>query len=159
MLPAMAKPTKAKDQAERDILAQARDDWDAAWEREQDNIRLAYDDLAFLAADNYSQWPADQRKKREEECRPVLQINELPQFVHQITGDIRQMRPAIKVVPVDSGSDEKIASLRGGLIHYRIRRPLDVQSGNPHRPGRRRRVGSLGPRRIAADQRRRAVLL
>jgi hypothetical protein len=114
----MAKSTRSKDQAERDILAQAREDWDAAWDREQDNIRLAYDDLAFLAADNYSQWPAELRQKREAEYQPVLQINELPQFVHQITGDIRQMRPAIKVVPVDSGSDEKIASLRGGLIRY-----------------------------------------
>lgn len=114
----MAKATKAKDQRERDILAQAREDWDAAWEREEDNIRLAYEDLEFLAGDNYSQWPVDERRKREDECRPVLQINELPQFVHQITGDIRQMRPAIKVVPVDSGADEKIASLRGGLIRY-----------------------------------------
>jgi len=112
----MAKATK--DQKERDILAQAREDWDAAQEREQDNIRLAYEDLEFLAGDNYSQWPAEQRKKREEDFRPVLQINELPQFVHQITGDIRQMRPAIKVVPVDSGADEKIASLRSGLIRY-----------------------------------------
>lgn len=114
----MAEKRAGRSQEERDILAQARKDWDAAQEREQDNIRLAYEDLEFLAGDGYSQWPSSELKKREDESRPVLQINELPQFVHQITGDIRQMRPAIKVVPVDSGADEKIASLRGGLIRY-----------------------------------------
>lgn len=108
----------AKDDKEdhKDILAQARRDWDAAEERERHNIKLAYEDLEFLAGDNLSQWPAEQLKERE--GRPTLQINELPQFVHQITGDIRQMRPSIKVVPVDSDADEKIADLRGGLIRY-----------------------------------------
>src|SRR5947207_11770002 len=33
-------------------------------------------------------------------------------FVHQITGDIRQLRPSIKVVPVDSAADEQAADLR-----------------------------------------------
>jgi hypothetical protein len=114
----MADKKRARTDEESEILAQAREDWDAAWEREQDNIKNAYEDLEFLAGDDYCQWPSEQRRKREEEYRPVLQINELPQFVHQITGDIRQMRPSIKVVPVDSGADEKIASLRGGLIRY-----------------------------------------
>ena len=38
--------------------------------------------------------------------------------MHQITGDIRQLRPSIKVIPVDSAADEQIADLRGGLIRY-----------------------------------------
>lgn len=102
----------------KDILAKARKDWDAAEQRERHNIKLAYEDLEFLAGDELSQWPAKQRKEREDEGRPTLQINQLPQFVHQITGDIRQMKPAIKVVPVDSQADEKVADLRGGLIRY-----------------------------------------
>ena len=110
-----AKPTGSDN---KDILAEARANYDAAYEREKDNIKQAYDDLTFLAGDDYAQWPSKQRKERENEGRPVLQINRLPQFVHQITGDIRQMKPAIKVVPVDSGADEKIAELRGGLIRY-----------------------------------------
>jgi hypothetical protein len=102
----------------KDILAQVRKDWDAADERERTNIKLAYEDLEFLAGDNLSQWPEKQRKEREDDGRPTLQINQLPQFVRQITGDIRQMRPAIKVVPVDSEADEKVAELRAGLIRY-----------------------------------------
>jgi hypothetical protein len=73
------------------ILAQARKDWDAAELRERQNIRLAYEDLEFLAGDELSQWPEKQRRKRENDGRPTLQINQLPQFVHQITGDIRQL--------------------------------------------------------------------
>jgi hypothetical protein len=111
-------PSKGKSKDHRDILAQARKDWTAAEERERHNIKLAYEDLEFLAGDDLSQWPEKQKKEREAEGRPTLQINQLPQFVHQITGDIRQMKPAIKVVPVDSQADEKVADLRGGLIRY-----------------------------------------
>jgi hypothetical protein len=50
--------------------------------------------------------------------RPCLVINKLPQFVRQVTGDMRQSRPAIKVVPVDSGADIKTAEVRGGMIRY-----------------------------------------
>src|SRR2546423_2249248 len=92
----------------KSILAQARKDWDAAEQRERHNIRLAYEDLEFLAGDELSQWPEKQRKERENDGRPTLQINQLPQFVHQITGDIRQLRPSIKVVPVDSAADEQV---------------------------------------------------
>lgn len=109
------KRSKADDKS---ILEQARKDWDAAEQRERENIKLAYEDLEFLAGDNYAQWPSKQKKDRDAEGRPTLQINQLPQFVHQITGDIRQMKPSIKVVPVDSQADEKIADLRGGLIRY-----------------------------------------
>lgn len=112
------REAQGKTDGGKDILAQARKDWDAAELRERENTKLAYEDLEFLAGDNQSQWPEKQRKEREEEGRPTLQINQLPQFVHQITGDIRQMRPAIKVVPVDSQADEKRADLMGGLIRY-----------------------------------------
>lgn len=111
-----AKAGKSKDH--KNILAQARADYDRAYERERVNTGLAYDDLTFLAGEDYAQWPEKQRKERENDGRPVLQINRLPQFVHQVTGDIRQMRPAIKVVPVDSGADEKRADLYAGLIRY-----------------------------------------
>lgn len=111
----MAEDLKNANGKDGDILARARKDWERAELRERDNIRLAYDDLNFLAGD---QWPREQRVDREMQGRPVLTINQLPQFVHQITGDIRQMKPAIKVVPVDSAADEKIADLRAGLIRY-----------------------------------------
>jgi hypothetical protein len=98
-----------------EILKEARERWDRAYEKEEENMVLAYEDLQFMAG---NQWPERVRNEREQEGRPVLTINRLPQFVHQITGDIRQMKPAIKVVPVDDRSDPQVANIMGGLIRY-----------------------------------------
>lgn len=108
----MAKTETAAD-APKGILQQARSDYDRGHMKERDNIRLAYEDLEFLSGQQWTKADLDRRVGR-----PTLTVNELPQFIHQITGDIRQMKPAIKVVPVDSGADEKVAELRGGLIRY-----------------------------------------
>jgi len=102
--------------AEKDeLLKTARARHDRAMERERENIKLAYDDLDFLAG---NQWPSEIVKTRNDESRPVLTNNQMPQFVHQITGDIRQMRPAIKVIGVDDKSDPKLADLREGMTRY-----------------------------------------
>ena len=98
-----------------EILKTARARWDRGMDAERENIRLAYDDLEFEAG---NQWPQTVAKTRENESRPVLTINQMPQFVHQVTGDIRKMRPAIKVVGVDDQADPKLADLREGMVRY-----------------------------------------
>ncbi len=50
--------------------------------------------------------------------RPCLEFNRLPTTIAQITGDIRQMRPAVKVVPVDSRGDVKTADVIAGMVRY-----------------------------------------
>jgi hypothetical protein len=85
------------------------------WEHDRHNIERAYQDLNFLAG---FQWLQELENQRLQDGRPVLTFNRVPQFVRQVTGDIRQMRPAIKVVPVSSGADEKIAEIREGLIRH-----------------------------------------
>lgn len=109
---------EVKGEEAKSVLKRARDDWDRALERERDNIREAYADLEFLSGHNYAQWPEAQKRARDEQGRPTLQINTLPQFIHQITGDMRQMKPSLKFVPVDNGADEKVADLYGGLARY-----------------------------------------
>jgi hypothetical protein len=91
------------------ILAQARKDWDAAELRERHNIRLAYEDLEFLAGDELSQWPEKQRRERENDGRPTLQINQLPQVVHQI----RRHPPASPVDQGHSGRQRRRRADRG----------------------------------------------
>lgn len=111
-----AKDEKKLSQKEKAaLLSMARKRYDRAMDRERENIRLAYDDLEFLAG---KQWPDEVCKEREGESRPVLTINQMPQFVHQVTGDIRQMRPAIKVVGVDDQADPQLADLREGMTRY-----------------------------------------
>jgi hypothetical protein len=50
--------------------------------------------------------------------RPTLTINRIPQFIRQVTGDMRQMRPSIKTVPVDSRGDKDTAETIAGMIRY-----------------------------------------
>lgn len=105
----------AKAGADDDLLPLAAKRWAAGYEAERSNIEEAYEDLRFRAGD---QWPADAKQQRVDERAPCLTINRIPQFVRQVTGDIRQGRPSIKVVPVDDGGDEDAAELRAGIIRY-----------------------------------------
>src|SRR6185312_11087220 len=111
----IGEPIKlSKDQKDA-ILKLARERWSRAMERERQNIKLAYDDLDFMAG---NQWPPEVAAARNAESRPVLTNNQMPQFVHQVTGDIRKMSPAIRVVGVDDQADPKLADLREGMIRY-----------------------------------------
>lgn len=100
------------------FIADARKKLDAAYNFERENRREASMDMAFLAG---YQWPESIRKERQAAGRPILTINRLPQFVRQVTNDIRQADLAIKVAPVDDKSDPKLAKIYNGLlrqIHY-----------------------------------------
>lgn len=115
----MAKKPKPKAQDEapkekgNEFLAQAIKRYDYAFEHEESNLREAYDDLEFLSG---NQWPDDAKAARE--GRPCLTVNRIPQFVRQVTGDIRQMRPSIKCVPVDNRADKQTAEVLAGMIRY-----------------------------------------
>lgn len=108
------KADEAKGDA--DFLKEAHERYDAAYERDRENIEEAYEDLEFLAGLN--QWDDKAKEMREAEGRPCLTINSLPTYVRQITGDMRQMRPAIKCVPVDDNGDPETADKMAGVIRY-----------------------------------------
>ena len=98
-----------------DLLVEIRRNRDRAEDGDRDNREEMADDLRFAAGD---QWDAGDREQREEDGRPALQLNQVPQFIRQVTGDIRLNRPAIKVRPVDSGADVKLAEVYTGLIRH-----------------------------------------
>lgn len=81
-----------------DIIAAAKKRMQEAIDADRDNREEALDDLNNLAG---RQWPENIRNSRENDNRPVLTINRLPQFTRQVTGDIRKMDPAINVIPGD----------------------------------------------------------
>lgn len=99
-----------------DILKQALEDYDAAYEFQRGNIDDAYEDLRFRRGRREDQWAPEALNMRAD--RPCLVVNGLPQFIRQVTGDMRQMRPAIKVNPVDSRGDPKTADVLAGLVRY-----------------------------------------
>ncbi len=99
-----------------DLLTVFRKRYEDAYERERHNIDEAYEDLGF--SEGESQWDPKIRRQREVEGRPCLTENRLPQFIRQITGKMRQMRPSIKCVPVDSRGDPETADVLAGMIRY-----------------------------------------
>jgi portal protein len=86
---------------------------DAAYRAAKDNIDAAYEDLQFLAGD---QWPEYAKAARRD--GPMLTINRLPQFVQQVTGDIELGRPAIRVKPTGNGATMELAEILRGMIRY-----------------------------------------
>jgi hypothetical protein len=107
-----------------DIVAEVRDRIEESWTHDRDNRYDAASDLAFLAGD---QWPESVKREREAASRPMLTINRLPQFVRQVTNDIRQAEFSIKVAPEDDGSDPALAKIYDGLI-----RQIQYQSSARH---------------------------
>lgn len=114
----------AKRSAAESNVRMVREQIQDAWEYDRDNRREAAKDLDFLAG---NQWPESVRRQREAECRPMLTINRLPQFVHQVTNDIRQADLAIKASPVDDNADVQLAKIYNGLL-----RQIQYQSSATH---------------------------
>lgn len=98
---------------EDDIIALAKKRFESCQDAESDNRDHALDDIEFVEGE---QWPEDVKTDRERDQRPCLTINKVPLFVRQIVNDIRQIRPSIKVRPVDSESDPETAEIINGMI-------------------------------------------
>lgn len=96
------------------FIEQARQRFAEAIEADTDNRTRALDDLKNLTGEG--QWPEEVRSEREDDNRPCLTINRLPQFVRQVTGDIRRMNPAINVLPDDDIASQQDAEIIEGLI-------------------------------------------
>ena len=111
--PALAAPAKAD--ANKDVIELAMKRWRRADEADRENRERAYQDLEFLEPGG--QWEEDAKRMRGED-RPCLEFDRLGTTVAQVTGDIRQMRPAIKVVPVDSRGDPETAEVIAGMVRY-----------------------------------------
>jgi hypothetical protein len=107
--------TKTQSDKDAEFVRKALRKYERAYDKERTNITLAYEDLEFRVGE---QWPVETKRDRERDYRPALTINKVPTFVHQITGDIRLMRPSIRVVPVDSRGDPKTAEILAGLVRY-----------------------------------------
>ena len=95
-----------------DILALGRTRMAEAINADRENREDALDDLEFISG---NQWTEEDRRAREADLRPTPTINRLPRFVRQVTGDIRKLNPAIKVLPADGTATPEIAKIYEGL--------------------------------------------
>jgi hypothetical protein len=118
-LPELAQTSRApntedaKPKNESDFVYQAVARFHRAASSEAINRKEGLDDLRFKKGD---QWPEDIRAARANEKRPCLTINKVKTFVHQITNEQRQNRPAINISPVGDKSDPETAKMLKGLI-------------------------------------------
>jgi hypothetical protein len=90
-------------------------DDDVAFDRK--NRDEALSDKMFAAGEQWDQRVLDQRVDL-----PCLVFNNVPQFVAQLTGDWRESRKAIKVIPAND-KDRDVAEVRSSLI-----RSIELQS-------------------------------
>ena len=72
----------------------------------------ALEDVMFV---NNKQWLESLLKDRADDRRPALTINKLPAFISQVTNDMRQNRPAIKIRATDNQYKET-ADVIDGLV-------------------------------------------
>lgn len=97
-----------------ELIETARLRMSDAVEADRENREMALSDLRMLSGQEI--WDEKDKSRREAEGRPCPVINRLPRFVRQVTGDIRKLNPAIKVLPGDDKSDESICEVYEGLI-------------------------------------------
>lgn len=107
------KETKMTGEKQKKFLKNAQDRLKLAIDADRHNREQAVEDLKFL---NGEQWDEGEKQKRKNKNRPALMINLLPKYRNQLVGEQRQNRPRIKIRPVDSKADLKIAKIREGLI-------------------------------------------
>lgn len=109
-----AKPAK-----ERDIVSEAKDNFEKWTSAYAGNRALAIEDTKFVLgdSDNRYQWPDEiWRQRSTVDRKPCLTVNVTAQHCNQIINNIRQNRPQCKVLPADSKADKKTAEILGGLI-------------------------------------------
>ena len=95
------------------FLYEARKRFEYVTMAESFNRKEAVDDLRFKQGE---QWPDQIKSERTIQRRPCLTVNKMKTFVHQITNDQRQNRPAINVSPVGDKADPETARMLKGLI-------------------------------------------
>lgn len=106
---------EAEGESDEDIIERAKACLTQAEDAEGENRKLALEDTKFSIGE---QWPLNIRQEREQDKRPCLVVNRIPGFIHQITNDQRQNRPAIRVHPVGDGADLETAKVIQGLIRH-----------------------------------------
>src|SRR5262245_22288877 len=114
-----------------EVHREAMDRYEQGWQKDRQNQRDAYDDLEFLGSDT-GQWDQRALQERITQNRPILTVNKCPQFVRQVTGDIRQLRPSVHVVPIDERASETIAAnVLPELVRY-VERRSDAKAAYFH---------------------------
>ena len=126
------KPLPTERQDDEALLREARERageaqtwWNENHERADKSVRFAEGE----------QWNADELAERV--GRPNLTVNTLPTFIEQVSGNQRQSRPAIKVIPGDDhgaamtfeAGEKRKRKIAGADLYSGIIRAIEQNSG------------------------------
>lgn len=105
-------------------MEQAHEHFRFCAESEEYTRSKSLEDWKFRVGD---QWPDDIRDTRQQDGRPCLTMNRIPQFTSQVINEQRQQRPAIKVNPVGDGADKETAEIEQGIVrHIEVRSDAEI---------------------------------
>lgn len=99
---------------ERDFLLLAVKRLKKGIDANKHNVEAAIVSLRMVNGEDH--WDQAELTKRKLRRRPALTVNRLASFVDQVNGDMRHMRPGIKIRPADANGDTNIAKIRQGII-------------------------------------------
>lgn len=100
--------------SEEDILKDAMDQFQESQDGSSYNRDAYEEDIRFARMSD--QWPHDIARQREHDNRPMLTVNKIAPIIRQVVNESRQNTPAIRVSPVDGGSDIDTADVISGLV-------------------------------------------
>ncbi len=97
-----------------DIIATALERFQLAQDGWEEIYQKARDDLQFQSDEPNAQW--DNKLLQDRRNRPIYTVDQLSQFVHQVSNDIRMNTPSIDIIPDDEGTDVETAEILQGII-------------------------------------------
>lgn len=101
------------EQDDKDLLELAKERFEACEEYYSSEYARGEDDALFAMGD---QWHVGIKEEREREGRPCLTENRMLPFIDQLVNSAREMRPAVKISPVDQEGDQDVAELFKGVV-------------------------------------------
>jgi len=120
----MAEGTQADDsqagkkaRTSEEVLDEAKKRYQLCLDAMTENLDAARNDLIFLKG-GVNQWDDSAVTQRQSAGLPMITVNTLPAFLHQVTNDQRMNTPMIKVHPVDDNADIETARVIQGLIRH-----------------------------------------
>lgn len=129
---------------QQDIIQVALKRYQLGVDADRGNRDRDDEDRRFYRGDQWTQADREMRVNR-----PTLTVNRLPQFVKQVTGEMRQNKPAIRILPVDDKTDPQLAEVYTAIIRH-IESHSDAHR-HYAKAGEQAVIGGIGWLRVKSD--------
>lgn len=112
--PPLTDQELARRDAVRPFIERSRDRWKTA-DQSSSTFRAKMREDQLFASGGGHQWTEEERQNRNDDARPCLEINRIPQFIRQVSNQARASRSQIQYTPRSGGATQELASVLTGL--------------------------------------------